>query len=481
MTDTYGDAIDLTSIVQNWPASQTMPQIIAELGEMLKPWPWGPLGYWRLKGEDFDEFWRTALDDGTTLDGEFGIFMGFANGTQYAIWYHDDDPPGAHPIVNFCDEGGVTILASNIRAFFNEWATGRGVGWLDPFDYDATPELLAARTAYGAQMLEVINATAEPPAGLQIADLQTRLDATYGRAQAVADEVARQRRLVEVYGDKIDLASPPKYWPPSHPYPQVIADLGALLKTSIIGSVGACSMAGQHMGDGFIDSGADLYDQFGFFLVDHRFSPVAIWYHEGAEPGSEPIIDIGSTRFDNDAYASIVAPNLKAYLNKWATAVEAGDATYSLNEEPEIAAQRPALVAQMRALAARLPDPKNTVPTPDLCAFLTNFRDTSRAQQNADPVLQEIAHILDAHFPAATDPLWNNIFMVTKDNGFDYSLIGQELTEATFPEGKQLTPLLIKIRAERAHGPTKALGPWTSAMLALYPDRRIALEAAWDG
>jgi hypothetical protein len=480
MTETYSDAIDIASVTRHWPTGRNMLPLIGELGTLIKPLPWGILGHWYMKGESFNEFWVNWCRDGANLDGQFGIFMGFANGTQYAVWYHGDDAAGAHPIVGFGDEGGVTILAANIKAFFSEWASGRGIGWLDPFDCEATPEILAERIGAGAKMLAVINAVPEPKMGLPIAELQARLDATVARAQKVADEKERQRRLITVYGDKIDLAAPQKYWPPSHVLPPVIAEFGALIKPWIDGSIGQCSMAGQRMSDGFIDCGADLHDQFGFFLVDHRYSPVAIWYHEGAIPGSEPIVDIRSTSFDTCADATVVAPNLKTYLSQWANAVESGDATYGLIGEPEIVAQRPVLLAQMRSIIDTIPDPQTAVPVPDFCAFLTSHRDTSRVRQNADPLLQEMARILKTHFPLKTDPLWNSIFIAGDGNGFDYSLRGLELNEETFPEGKLLTPLLKEARRVREQGPSAALGPWISAVISLYPDRRLALEAYWD-
>jgi hypothetical protein len=160
MTDAYADAIDVASIISNWPTGRDMPKLITDLGALVSPWPRGALGHWRMKGERFEEFWGQWLKDGAALDGQFGIFMGFAGGANYAVWYHPDDAPGAHPIVYVPDDNrDISIQAPNIIALFTEWASSCGVGRLDPFDYEATPELLAARTAYGRRMLAIIEAT----------------------------------------------------------------------------------------------------------------------------------------------------------------------------------------------------------------------------------------------------------------------------------------------------------------------------------
>jgi hypothetical protein len=50
MTDTYTNAIDVAGIASNWPAGRAMPKLIADLGALMSPWPWGALGHWRMKG-----------------------------------------------------------------------------------------------------------------------------------------------------------------------------------------------------------------------------------------------------------------------------------------------------------------------------------------------------------------------------------------------------------------------------------------------
>jgi hypothetical protein len=486
MTDTYKDAIDIKSIADNWPANHDMPTIISDLGQLMSPWPWGVLGHWRLNGERFDAFWANWCRQGANLDGEFGIFMEFASGRKYAVWYHQQDAAGSHPIVDFGDEGGVKILAANMKDFFMAWASGRGVGWLEPFEYEATPAVVAERKACGAQMLSLINAMPQPPTGLAREVLQARLDATVAAAQTVADEAERQKRLTEIYGDKIDLVSPEKFWPIGRSYPQIISQMGALLKPLIVNSVGRCEMIGHRMPDTWIYRGADLHTQFGFFLVDHAYRSVALWYHGRSVPGFEPVVDFRSMIFDADDDAKVVAPNLKAYFTMWVEAVARGDQSYGLNEEPEIVAQRPALVRKMRDLIDAMPHPplldeqEPTTAGPAFVSFIRRHIAQERARDLADPILQDMATLLRSRFPAQTEALWNSIFVTAKGNEFEFSLTAQEVSEDTFPEGRALTPLLIQARKARAQGPTAALGLWTSSQLQLYPDGRIALLAYWD-
>jgi hypothetical protein len=479
MTDTYADAIDVDSIASSWPSGHEMPPLIADLGALMVPWPWGALGHWRMKGERFEEFWGNWAKGSAVLDGQFGLFMEFASGSKYAIWYHPDDAPGAYPVVFFPDDNrDISIHAPNIKAFFTQWASGRGVGWLEPFDYDATPELLAERTAYGKRMLAVIEAMPEPPAGLTHDQLQARLTATCDSAFAIMDENDRKRRLAEIYGNRIDLVSPPKFWPKSHPYPQLITEMGGLIKPWVNGSIGRCDFVGRVLPDTLFDHGADLHDQFGFFLIDHRYRWVAVWYHEGAVPGSEPIV--GFDEYSAADGVVILAPNMKVFFSQWADAVVVGDPSYGLHEEPEIVALRPALVAKLRDLIRTVPEQAVGAPIPDLAAFVRAHIERARAKDAADPLLQEMTEILRSRFPASTATLDESYFARIKGDTLEYSRIAQELAPEDFTEGTALTPLLLQARARRASGPTSSLGLWTTALLSLNPDGRLTLTAYWD-
>jgi hypothetical protein len=483
MTDTYQNAIDIPGIADNWPLGRTMPTIIAELGALMAPWPWGALGHWRLKGEKFEEFWGSWMRGGAGLEGQFGVFMNFANGTVYAVWYHDDDPPDAHPVVSFGDEGEIRILASNIKTFFTEWASGRGIGWLDPFDYEASPSVLEERHAFGAQMLAVINAIPDPPAGRPIPEIQARLDKTVAASRAVAEEIERQKRLTEVYGDRIDLKSLEQFWPRNHPLPKLITELGAFMKPLINGSIGRFEMKGQIMPDTWFDHATELHAQFGFFLVDYNYRAVAVWYHDGVVPGSEPIVGFRSMSFNVDEDAIVLAPNLNAYVTQWAQAVATDDPSYGLNEEPELLVLRPDLSKQMLDLVAAgvATDGKTppAQPAPDLAAFVRSHIASARARDAVDPVLQKMAEILRPRFPPPDNVIDWSIFVEIKGDAFELSG-GQGITDDGFPERPALTPLLFAARAARVKGQTASLGPWKTAQISLKPDGRIALIGYWN-
>jgi hypothetical protein len=479
-SETYAPAIDMESVVRHWPTGREVPSLIVELGSLMSGWEWGSIGTWQIGGQAFDEFWGNWCRGGAPLDGQFGIFMGFANGTQYAVWYRSSDPSGAHPVVDFGDEGDIRVLAPNIKAFYSKWAEGLGIGWLEPFDYEATPEQLAARHALGAKMLECITAIVTPPDGPPISEIEQALAATVANAQRVAEEYEKKRRLADVYGDRIDIDSTKKYWPGTHPIPLAIPKLGEYLKPLVNNAVGRCEMIGQRLPDNWIDHGTDLHEQFGFFLSDHRYRSVAIWYHEGAKEGCEPVVDFRGMVFDADDDVAVVAPNLKAYLTDWANAITSGDSDRGLMDDPEVAVQRPALAQGLRELAEELPEPTSSVPAPNLVVFIRTHITNERAKDLADPVLNEMANVLRLRYPSATDPLWVSIFAVFKDGAFEYSLTGQQLGDDSFPEGKALTPLLLQERAIRATGATAPLGPWNEAQIELFPDGRIALSGYWS-
>jgi hypothetical protein len=408
-----------------------------------------------------------------------------ANGTVYGIWYHDDDPPGVHPVVSFGDEGEIRVLAPNIKAFFTEWASGRGVGWLAPFTYDyhspsqkALPALLAERHAYGARMLAIINAMPDPPPGSPIAELDARLNKTVAASLAIADEFERQKRLVELYGDRIDLASPEQFWPRSRPFPKLISDLGMFMKPLINGSIGRFDMKGQLMSDWWIHHGAELHGQFGFFLVDQKYRAVAIWYHDGAAPGSEPVVGIQQGTFREDEDAVVLAPTLKAYINRWAVDVALDNSDLGLNEEPEIKSLRPELSRRMLDLVAASGKTPPSQSAPDFVAFIRNHIAQERARDDADPVLQKMAEILRPRFPPPDNVISWSMSVTSMGDTFEFSL-GQGLREGGLPEEPALVPLLAEARAARAKGRTASLGPWKSAHLSLTPEGRIELVGYW--
>jgi hypothetical protein len=168
---TYGETcIDLKNFQKYWPKGKTVPKIIYDLAEMISPWPRGLLSQFYITASRPNDF---AIENGADLWNEFGMFISFANGTEYALWYYKGCPSGAEPVVSFGDEGDFRILASNLKTFLTEWASGRGVGSLEPFEYEATDELLESRKTHGAQIMALVEQMPTPSTPTEVPDFAT--------------------------------------------------------------------------------------------------------------------------------------------------------------------------------------------------------------------------------------------------------------------------------------------------------------------
>jgi hypothetical protein len=179
---TYGsNGILLTNFECYWPKGQTVPNIIFELAELIRPWPWGVLSHVYITASRPNDY---GYENGADLWDQFGMFMGFANGTEYALWYYDGCPAGAEPVVTFGDEGDLSILAPNLKAFLTAWGSGRGVGWLDNFEYDASPDVIARRKSYGDKILALISKMAEPPSVAKVPDFEKFINDFADKAHA---------------------------------------------------------------------------------------------------------------------------------------------------------------------------------------------------------------------------------------------------------------------------------------------------------
>jgi hypothetical protein len=184
MTDevpTYASSgIELKNFQRFWPKGKAVPQMIYDVAELIGPWPWGIVSHFYITASRPNDY---GYENGADLWNEFGMFVGISNGTEYALWYYDGCPPGAEPVVSFGDEGDLRILAPNLKAFFTEWASGRG-GGLDPFDYDATPALLAERKSYGDQILKLLQKYPDAPASRNVPDFEKFINDFANQAHA---------------------------------------------------------------------------------------------------------------------------------------------------------------------------------------------------------------------------------------------------------------------------------------------------------
>jgi hypothetical protein len=167
---TYGEtSIDLKNFERFWPKGKTVPRIIYDIAALISPWPRGVVSQFYIVASRPNDYF---IENGADLWAQFGMFIGLANITEYALWYYDGCPAGAEPVVSFGDEGDLRILAPSLKAFLTEWGEGRRLGWLEPFDYDTTPELLEKRRAYGALIMALVNQMPTPPVVQDVPDFE---------------------------------------------------------------------------------------------------------------------------------------------------------------------------------------------------------------------------------------------------------------------------------------------------------------------
>jgi hypothetical protein len=155
------NSIDLQDLERFWPKGKPVPTLIADVADLIGSWPYGEIGYFYLSASRPNDY---LFENGADLWNRFGMFCGFPNGTEYALWYYDDCPAGAEPVVEFGDEGALTIISPNLKSFFRSLASGAGVGQISDFEYEATPRTLKKRKAYGAKLMKLVEAVPEPAA-----------------------------------------------------------------------------------------------------------------------------------------------------------------------------------------------------------------------------------------------------------------------------------------------------------------------------
>jgi hypothetical protein len=182
---TYGETcIELKNFERYWPKGKIVPKIIYDVAALISPWPRGLLSQFYIVASRPNDYF---VENGADLWNQFGMFVGFANGTEYALWYYEGCPAGAEPVVSFGDEGDLRILAPNLKSFLTEWASGRGVGWFEPFDYEATPELLEKRKAHGTQIMVLVDQMLTPPVVQAVPDFEAYINSFAEKAAARND------------------------------------------------------------------------------------------------------------------------------------------------------------------------------------------------------------------------------------------------------------------------------------------------------
>jgi hypothetical protein len=301
--------------------------------------------------------------------------------------------------------------------------------------------------------------------------------------EAIAAPRKRKKHVVEPvqYYDKgINVANLQRCWPDGHDMPQLIADIGTMLKSEVWGSVGYVEMPGSRFNDYWIEGGADLWPEFGMFAHLPDGTEIAVWYHEGAVPGAEPIVEIGS-----EGDLRVLALNLKSFFYDWAK--DSGHHSMTLDEEgrtPERLARWKSVATKMTALIDAAPDHPPGAPAKDIDGFITQFGEASRAAMQTNPIHQAIAKVMDAHIPrgkAAYEYYNCQINIAGSRIEFLPNALPPDYNKReALPEVEALTPLILQAREARAQGIYAVRGLWHCASLRISPDGLVQLPADWD-
>jgi hypothetical protein len=301
--------------------------------------------------------------------------------------------------------------------------------------------------------------------------------------KAIAANRSRRRRLnadVQYYDKGINIPNLQRCWPDGQEMPQLIAEIGTMLKSEVWGSVGYVEMPGSRFNDYWLEGGADLWPQFGMFAHLPDGTEIAVWYHDGAVRGAEPIVEIGS-----EGDLRVLAPNLKSFFRDWAK--DSGHHSMTLDDEdrtPERLARWKSVAAKMTALIDATPDHPPGAPTQDIAGFINKFGETSRAAMRDNPIHQAIAKVLDAHIPRGK-AAWENYNCQINVAGNRIEFLPDAMPpdyarREALPEVEALTPLILQARAARAQGIHAVRGLWHSASLRISPDGTVNLPADWD-
>jgi hypothetical protein len=285
---------------------------------------------------------------------------------------------------------------------------------------------------------------------------------------------------VQYYDSGIDIANLRRCWPDGHDLPQLIAEIGSMLQREIWGSVGHVTMPGSRFNDYWVEGGADLWPQFGMFAHLPDGTEIAVWYHDSAVRGAEPVVEIGS---EGDLH--VLAPNLKTFFHDWAK--DSGHQGMTLDEDdrtPERIARWRGVAAKMHAIIDAAPEPAPGALAQDVAGFITKFGETSRAAMRDNPIHQAIAKVMDAHIPRGKK-VWEYYNCQINVAGSRIEFLPNAVppdyaSREALPEVEALTPLILQAREARAQGVHTVRGLWHCASLRIAPDGLVDLPADWD-
>lgn len=284
--------------------------------------------------------------------------------------------------------------------------------------------------------------------------------------------------MAETYADVIDIAGLKKKWPPGRDVPQLVLDVLEAVREAPWGAFGTFRVTGDRMDDYWIENGADLWAEFGtiFNLADG--SRIALWFHDGATPDAQPVVNI-----DSEGQCVACAPDLKTFLHAWITPgpdFVPGDLIAEPEDFPADGPNQQPFAAKATIVINAAADlPQATGTALDIMAFFDTYGKAQRARIAADPTLKEIATLLDGEIPRGKKP-WELVRISLHAAGARCEAgVYVKGAWVAHPKEAQLIPLIQKARQDRALGQHAARGLWHEATLRLHPDGTAQITADW--
>lgn len=289
---------------------------------------------------------------------------------------------------------------------------------------------------------------------------------------------------IQIYAASIDLVGVERCWPDHQPFPQLLRDVAAFLVDKPQASVGYVRMEATRFDDYYIEGGADLWPQFGMFMTLPSGTRFAVWFHDGAVAGGEPIVVLGQ-----EGELLVMAPNLKSFLADWAAGRIANDFLASDIGRPDPATSdekhwSDAVAAELTRLVAKAPEPPLGSPADNIDNFIQDYGAATRARDAANPIHQEIARLMEAHIPRGKEIYeYYHCGIVIAGDRIEFAPPGmapEYKMREPLPERDALIPLILKARQARAGGAHAVRGLWNNASLRISPDGHVTLHADWE-
>lgn len=279
-------------------------------------------------------------------------------------------------------------------------------------------------------------------------------------------------------------------WPDGREMPTLIGDVTRYIADKPWMSLGATRMVGDRMDDYWIESGADLWRDFGIFMRLPDGSRVAQWFAEGQQ-GEPLVVLIGS-----EGELEVLASSLEAFFATWALAsfdgagalVAHGDpvnlpSDLIADDDDDVPNGRPALAVFLTQRLGR--DAASFLARkPDGAAFKSFFEDwgvRERAAMAANPHLVGMAQILFHHAPRGKD-VWvrEHFHVAVIGERVEIGSKGDPRVLIKKAEADALRPLILAERERRAQGLHSVRGLWHSAAINLHSDGSCQLNVNWD-